>query len=992
MNLQKYLWKKSNKKRSGASRGGKTKSASRNARSSATKNTSKKTSAATKSRSKRSSAASKTTPQTIAADVKRRFSKSSGRGKTSKHKKAAAKKKRTAAATVTGPPDTWYRRWWWYMHPRRFRDWWFTKPGLMAALRIAGAAAGVMVVLILGLFLYFARDLPTAGQINAATQETTTTFYDRTGEEVLYEVFGDEDRRFVELEEINQNVVNATIAIEDRKFYDQGAFSSLGIIRASVNNVLNRDEGLQGGSTITQQYVKNALLSHERTFTRKIRELIIAMQMEELFEKDEIIELYLNEIGYGAQAYGVQAASQMYFSKDASELDIVESAMLAALPQAPTYYSPYGQNTDALTERTHTVIDLMEEQDYISSEEAEAAKEEDLLAKVNDTPDAYRDIKAPHFVLNVQQELEAEIGSQEFTQGGYEVITTIDMDKQRAAEKAVSQGMAAVENGGGNNAALVSTDPKTGQVLAMVGSRDFEHPGFGSYNAATALRQPGSSFKPYVYAQAFDDTENWGAGSIMYDVPTDFGNYRPNNFDNSYRDNITVRQALAESRNIPAVKMLYIVGLQNTLQKVQELGISTLSDPANYGLSLVLGAGEVRLDEHANAYGAFATGGVHHEQTKVLEVRDNDGNVIEEWQESDGERVFDQQTAYLMSDILSDDNARAATFGYNSANLTVPGHDVAIKTGTTDDLRDGWMMGYTPSITAGVWTGHNDNEPMAVATSNMTGPIFTQYMETVLEGTENEPFQRPEGLKQVELDRYTGNIASDDSRETVTDLFPSWYQPSGSDEVETAVIDTVSGDLATDCTPERAREEISSVGLEAEIPRDDPAFPRWNAPVQDLAERLDFEGGGNIPEEESDTHQDDNGNCTEPAEIEVEAVQDGGEIDITIEVTETDHKVDEVILRYNGNQIQNFSRQGGNPQTYTHQYEHSGEGDYTFEAEVIDEGLHSATASDTEEVDDDMSGLHDDEAETTGPGNSGNQFGGIIHIPSIFWRTRLAFF
>ncbi|MEX0934606.1 MAG: transglycosylase domain-containing protein, partial [Candidatus Saccharimonadales bacterium] len=420
------------------------------------------------------------------------------------NKKKTSKKKAVAKFGKITPPELWWRRWVWYMNPRRFKDWWFSKPGAMAALRISGAIAGVLLLFIVGLFLYFAKDLPSPGQINARALEQTTRFYDRTGEHVLYEVYGDQNRTYIDLEDISENVINATIAIEDRNFYSQGAFSSLGILRAAIYNVLGVSNGLQGGSTITQQYVKNALLTPEQTFSRKVKELILSMQIEQLYNKDDILELYLNEIGYGAQAYGAQAASQMYFSKDASDITLDEAALLAALPQAPTYYSPYGQNIEALEWRMDAVLDLMVDQGYITEEEAEEAKEEDTLAKVNATPESFRNIKAPHFVIRAQQQLEERYGPQTVLQGGLEIITTIDMDLQEKADKAVSDGIVHVNNGGGNNAALVASDPNTGQVLAMVGSHNFNQPGYGAFNAATAQRQPGSSFKPYVYALGFE--------------------------------------------------------------------------------------------------------------------------------------------------------------------------------------------------------------------------------------------------------------------------------------------------------------------------------------------------------------------------------------------------------------------------------------------------------------------------------------------------------
>lgn len=932
----------------------------------------------------RVSAKSKRPRTRASAKSKRTTAKAATRLK-SKRKTTRKRGNNFKGRAASGPPDVWWRRWLWYMNPVRFKDWWFTKQGGLAALRIAGVAAAIVLIGIVGLFMYFAKDLPNPGQINAMELEQTTRFYDRTGETVLYEVFGDKNRTFIELEEMGDHVANATIAIEDRKFYDQGAFSSLGIFRAAVYNVLSLDDGsLQGGSTITQQYVKNALLTPERTLDRKIKELILSMQIEQLYDKDDILELYLNEIGYGAQAYGVQAASQMYFSKDPDKLEVDEAAMLAALPQAPTYYSPYGQNTEALEARIDTVLGLMAEQGYITEEKAEKAIEENTLAKVNEVPDAYSDIKAPHFVMSVERELERRYGAKKVSQGGLEVITTIDLKKQKMAEKAVKNGMGAVENGGGNNTALVASNPNNGQVLAMVGSRGFGHPGFGSYNAATANRQPGSSFKPYVYAQAFESTKNWGAGSIMYDVRTDFGNYVPNNFDNSYRNNLTVRSALAESRNIPAVKMLYITGLKQTLKTVQDMGISTLKDPSRYGLSLVLGAGEVQLDEHVNGYETFANGGINHEQTKILKVTNPEDEVLEKWEKSEAEskRIFDPQVAYLISDILSDDSARAPTFGYNSSNLAVPGHTVAIKTGTTDDLRDGWMMGYTQDLTAGVWVGHNNNNPMTVATSNMTGPIFTDFMKSALKGKPNKPFQRPEGIKHVQLDKRTGNLASENSKETVTDIFPSWYEPSVEGAVKTAVIDKISGDLATKCTPERAKKKISSQGLQPEIPRDDPAYHRWNPPVQALADRLGMSSSGEIPEKKSDTHRDSSGNCTDGPEINsIDLKEDGENIKITIDVTENDHRVDEVILRYNGKQIRSFNRSGS--QKYTHKYKHNGKkGKYTFKAEVIDKVLYHDTKTETIKVKGNESAFEETEDQ---PPDDGLPLNPSMIQPVIFW-------
>lgn len=866
-------------------------------------------------------------------DLKSKFTSKTKSRSTKKRKKPT---KRSASGVT--PPTIWYERWWWYMHPQRFRDWWFTRDGAMAALRIAGVAVGIVILAIVGLFLYFAKDLPSPGQINARRLEQTTRFYDRTGEHVLYEVYGDENRTYIDLEDMGDYVANATIAIEDRNFYNQGAFSSLGILRAAIYNVLNIDGARQGGSTITQQYVKNALLSTEQTFTRKIKELILSIQIEQLYEKDDILEMYLNEIGYGAQAYGVQAASQMYFSKEAKDLTLDEASLLAALPQAPTYYSPYGQNTDALSHRMNIVLDLMAEQGYITEEEADEAKSVDTLAKVNETPNAFRNIEAPHFVLRAQEQLEEKYGAQEVIQGGLQIITTIDLEIQKKAEAAIEAGIANVENGGGNNAALVATDPNNGHVLAMVGSRDFNHPGYGAYNAATAKRQPGSSFKPYVYAQAFAETEDWGPGSIMYDVPTDFGGgYEPNNYDRGFSGNMTIRSALARSRNIPAVKMLYIVGLESTLELVNDMGITTLGPPENYGLSLVLGAGEVQLNQHVNAYETFANGGLHYDQVTILKITDADGNVIEEWEETEGEEVFDPQVSYLISDILSDDAARSPTFGSNSPHFNIPGHTIAAKTGTTDDFKDGWIMGYTRDLVTGVWVGHNDNEAMHAPTDTMTGPIFSRFMADALEGRENKPFERPQGVKSVTLDRYTGNRASDNSRATVTDLFPSWYQPSGGGELESAEINTASNRRVNEaCRPHKDyRRTITNYGLRAEIPPQDPAFYRWNAPVQALASRLDIGSGGSIPEERD--------NCNQQPEINSSSATDAGNGEIRIEVR-LNRSADKVTVTYQGSSVPEDGTCGRNCYAFTHNA--AAEGDFTFSIEAINNGLYdTATAT-----------------------------------------------
>lgn len=849
-----------------------------------------------------------------------------------------------------GAPRSFWRRQLWYLHPERFHEFWLSKAGAKKILRVGTTCATALIVAVVGLFIFYAKDLPSPGQINTRVLAQTTKFYDRTGEHLLYEVFGDQNREVVELDEISANLHHATIAVEDKNFYDQGAFSAFAIVRAAANNAWNKlfgsDDAIQGGSTITQQYVKNALLSPERTFSRKIKELILAIQIEGLYNKDDILELYLNEIPYGALAYGAEAAAETFFSKSASNLTIEEAAMLAALPRAPTFYSPYGQHTDALVARQQTIIDLMHEQGYVSAEEAEQAKAVDILKKVNDTPDYFSNIDAPHFVLMVQEELEEKYGARTVAEGGLTVTTTLDWEKQQLAEKAVQNGIKQVEQLGGNNAALVSMDTDTAETLAMVGSRKFSYPKYGSFNAALSGRQPGSSFKPYAYATLFD-TGKWGPGSVMYDVQTDFGGgYQPDNFDFNFKGAMPIRKALGESRNIPAVKSLYIAGVENVIDQAHKMGITTLNEPERYGLSLVLGAGEVKLYDHVNGYTTFGSGGIQRDPVNILQVTDADGNVLEEHQPTDGERVLDREVAYSITDILSDDAARAGTFGFNNPNINVPGTTMAVKTGTTDESRDGWMMGYSKHMTTGVWVGNHDNKPMHSITSQQTGPIFTEFMEQAHQGLPDKKFEQPPGMKQVTLDSFTGRLPTDDTEQQHTDIFPSFYTPPEAQDTETAVIDKVSGRLATKCTPELAKKEITGGGIEPEIPPEDPAYPRWNPPVQALADRLDI--SGSIPTKEDNVHT-----CKEKDQpkVELEEAEETeiqGVIDLSATVKSGKFKVDEVNFKRNGQIVSAQTQTCSKRSTCQYQatFHAPSAGNYTFTVEVIDAGYYQA--SDTE--------------------------------------------
>ncbi len=715
--------------------------------------------------------------------------------------------------------------------------------------------AGIFVGLIILLFAWYAKDLPSPSKINSKLSAQSTQIFDRNGK-LLYEVHGNENRILVNWNDIPQNVKDATVAVEDKNFYHEPGFDIKRIAGAAFYDIIHSDKG-QGGSTITQQYVKNALLSNEKSFSRKIKEIMLSVMIEQMYSKNDILKMYLNEIPYGSNAYGIQVAAKTYFNKDAKDLDLAQSATLAALPNAPTYYSPYGQHKDELMKRKDMILDLMADQKYITKDQADAAKKEQLV--FSDNP--YGSITAPHFVMYVKQKLIDKYGENTVDNGGLKVYTTLDMDKQQMAEGAVKKyANKNAKSYNASNESLVAEDPKTGQVLAMVGSRDFFDQSIdGNVNVAINGRQPGSSFKPYVYATLFK-SENWGAGSTIYDLKTDFGGgYTPENYEGNFMGPQSVRSALQGSRNIPAVKAIYIAGVNNSIETAKSMGITTLNNPSRYGLSLVLGAGDVTLLDHTSAYGVFANGGVKHNPTVFMKIEDSSGKILEEYKDTSGQRVLDPQIAYIMSNILSDDASRAYVFGRGSA-LTLPGRPAAVKTGTTDNFKDGWTMGYTPSLVAGVWAGNNDGTPMKWGADGyyVAAPIWHDFMSHALAGTPAEYFQRPSGIKTVTLDAITGKKPTPATRQTRTDIFPSWYQiPTGGNGSEYKV-DATTGKLVNDSCPPAQVTTITNNSLTAEIPASDPSYSRWFAPIAAWAKANGYVTGGTSMPTEQDICADIN--------------------------------------------------------------------------------------------------------------------------------------
>ncbi len=629
---------------------------------------------------------------------------------------------------------------------------------LIASIVIVSfAALGIVYVVVL------VQELPSPDQFESHRVSQSTKIYDRSGQILLYEIHGEEKRTVIPFELIPEQMRKAAISVEDANFYTRPAFDWRGILRALWVDLKNLSFS-QGGSTITQQLARNVFLSPEKTVTRKIKELILAIELESKYSKDEILSLYLNQIPYGSNAYGIEAASQTFFNKPAEKLSLAESALLAGLPKAPSYYSPWGSHVSDLLSRKDYIIDRMRELEYISGEESEAAKKEKIIF----APPSLGMIRAPHFSLMVKDYLVSKYGEDLVMNGGLRVISTLDWEMQQAAEKSIEDGVNRNEMlYGGKNASLVAQDPKTGQILALVGSKDyFDIENGGNFNVAVqGLRQPGSALKPFAYMTAFQ--KGYPPQTILFDVPTEFVSNDPNcpiipNFNGApqssnqtkcfhpqdfdpFQGPVSMTRALAQSINIPAVKTLYLVGLKSFLENAHNFGITTLNEGWRYGLSLVLGGGEVKLIDLTNAYATLAQDGVRHDQTAILEVSDSRGNTIEAYHNS-ATKAIDPQYPRLINQILSDRNLRAGLF-QNSMGLTVfPGHDVALKTGTTNDYRDAWAMGYTPSLVVGVWAGNNDNTPMQRRGTSILAavPIWSDFLNKIIQKYPSESFNAPE--------------------------------------------------------------------------------------------------------------------------------------------------------------------------------------------------------------------------------------------------------
>ncbi len=717
-------------------------------------------------------------------------------------------------------------------------------------------------LLALGFLVFWLSTLktPNLDSLNNRVVSQSTKIYDRTGSILLYDVHQDAKRSIVPGNEISVNIKNAAVAIEDNEFYTHSGVKISAIFRALLSNLSSGCLTCsQGGSTITQQVVKNSLLTNERAISRKLKEWVLAWKLEKTLDKDSILSIYLNESPFGGTIYGVEEASQAFFNKHASDVTVAEGAYLASLLKAPTYYSPFGSHRQALEDRHNLVLQKERENKFITEEEYKRARNETITFNSLEKTG----IKAPHFVNYVIEKLQEKYGNRAIIEGGYKVITTLDYDLEAKAEEIAKK--FALENEkkfNASNAAIIALDATNGQILTMVGSRDyFDKAIDGNFNVTTALRQPGSAFKPIVYATAIN--KGYTPETVVFDVPTEFSSecnpdgtpirstskcYSPKNYDGNFSGPVTLRVALGRSLNIPAIKTLYLAGLPASLQMAKDMGITSLTEDAgHYGLTLVLGGGEVSPLELTSAYSVFANEGTRNPYASILEITDPKGKVLEKFEQNSAE-VMPKKTALTISQILSDDSARVGTFIPHSL-LWFSNRDVAVKTGTTNNYRDAWVVGYTPQIAVGAWAGNNDNSPMdPKVAGTIVVPMWNAFMQDVLRKYPDVKFHKPE---QEDIS-------------TLQPVLRGFWQGG-----QSYFIDKTTGKLATDYTPVELREErflnnVHSIlywidkdtprGAKPTNPSDDPQFSHWEYGVLKWAQDKKILPGGTIPTGTDDIH------------------------------------------------------------------------------------------------------------------------------------------
>ncbi len=754
---------------------------------------------------------------------------------------------------------------------RRVKKPWTKKRIVRTALYAVGGLFGLFALMV----IVFSFDLPKPGQIAQYHPVASTKILDRNGN-LLYDIFGEEKRTVVSSEDIPKPVKDATVAVEDRYFYQHHGVNFRSVARAVFVDIV-RGSKSQGGSTITQQLVRNAIdeVGKRKSFIRKIKEVILAVEFEQIHSKDEILTLYLNEVPYGNNFYGVEAAAQGYYGKHIKDLNpdaaannddkakvYAQIATLVALPQSPTFYNPYGNHTDQLKIRRDIVLQKMAEQGYISEEISQKAKGTEIADGIHKSKES---ITAPHFVFYVREQLVdllggGQIGERRLSTEGYKVTTTLDLDKQRLAEKIITDKAPAIfKSTQASNTALVSTDAKTGQIIAMVGSVDFSNQTFGSVNVTTAKRQPGSSFKPLVYATLFK--KGWSPGSTLFDLESTYDQARPgeiwpHNYSGGGRGPQTARSALAQSLNISAVKAQGLATVKDSVETAKDLGLTTLNAPDQYGLAMVLGAAEVRMTEMVGAFGAFGNNGELHPTASILKIEDQNGQVIQEWKDQP-KKALDPGIAYQITSILSDNEARTPVFGSRSP-LILSDRPVAAKTGTTSSYRDAWTIGYTPQYVTAVWVGNNNNKEMthSGAGAMAAAPIWHDFMQQIHKGVPVEQFKRPDGVKDCSISRYSNKKPTQYTPEgdVVRDLCTDAQVPKDDDTGNKAV--KVCSFDQDKLAPDDLPASLVTTKVYRNIHSERPDDPVWERPVQDWASGAGF-GIGAIPKDKCDSSNAD---------------------------------------------------------------------------------------------------------------------------------------